>query len=203
MGWKNWALALCAPAVLLAGRARANEVVNPGFETGDFSGWTLSGNTDGNTRVVGNFNGHSPHSGNFYAALGAVGSLNVIRQSTDITTVPGDVYEVSYWMYSDGRTPNEFDVEFDGNTLFSAQNIPAHDWQLFTYDVTAGGSSAVLEFDSRNDPAYLGLDDVSVTDLGPAGEPVPLPKTAWGGLGLLSLLGVHQVRRRRLTRTAS
>jgi hypothetical protein len=46
------------------------------------------------------------------------------------------------------------------------------------------------------------LDDVSVEDIGPVGEAAPMPKAAWGGLGLLSLLGVHQVQRRRLARTA-
>ena len=32
-------------ATFFAGAAQANIVTNPGFETGDFTGWTLSGDT--------------------------------------------------------------------------------------------------------------------------------------------------------------
>src|SRR5260370_23598673 len=56
---------------LLIGFARpasAGLVVNGGFETGDFKGWTLGGNTDF-TFVDG-----EPHSGMFSACLGPVGS---------------------------------------------------------------------------------------------------------------------------------
>ena len=53
--------------VVTAGLASANLITNPGFETGDFTGWTPSGSL-----AVNNFN---PHSGTF-AAQFFVGSLS-------------------------------------------------------------------------------------------------------------------------------
>jgi hypothetical protein len=49
-------------AIFFGGAAQANIVTNPGFETGDFTGWTLSGDTSF-TFVEGFF----PHSGSFSA----------------------------------------------------------------------------------------------------------------------------------------
>ena len=57
-----------------------NLIVNCGFETGDLSGWTLTGNT-GFTRVRGNANPPFPYSGNYYAKLGPVGSDGLLRQN--------------------------------------------------------------------------------------------------------------------------
>src|SRR5947207_636214 len=76
-------LPITAVAVLAlgVGAARA-DFVNPGFETGTFSGWTLTGNTG--------FSGitNDPavvHSGNFAAVFGAVGSLTFLSQTVSDT----------------------------------------------------------------------------------------------------------------------
>lgn len=47
---------------------RSAQITNGGFETGDFTGWTLGGNT-GYTGVTGSY----AHSGNFGAYFGAGG----------------------------------------------------------------------------------------------------------------------------------
>ena len=74
------------PGVLLSNRkinvaapvlAAGNLVTNPGFEKGDFTGWTLAGNAPHNTVVeMAGFDSWNPHSGTFFAALGAAGSDN-------------------------------------------------------------------------------------------------------------------------------
>src|SRR5262249_42537827 len=56
-------LALTAVAALsVACPAKANLITNPGFETGDLTGWTSS-----TFLVSGTFNGQAPHSGKFQA----------------------------------------------------------------------------------------------------------------------------------------
>src|SRR5437763_12768139 len=73
-------------------RASAQElIVNGGFETGDFTGWTQSGNT-GFTAVTNNPGG--AHSGTFYASFGPVGSLGFITQTA--ATTAGSTYTLNY-----------------------------------------------------------------------------------------------------------
>jgi hypothetical protein len=71
-------LALTAAAALsFAHPVKANLITNPGFETGDFTGWVPLG-----FMVTGPFNGQSPHSGNFQATTsGASSALSSIRFS--------------------------------------------------------------------------------------------------------------------------
>ena len=62
----------------LPGQASAaNLIVNGSFETGDFTGWTLSGNT-GVTGVTGSFGGVDPEDGSFQAFFGPIGSLALL-----------------------------------------------------------------------------------------------------------------------------
>jgi hypothetical protein len=67
-----------------------------------------------------------------------------------------------------GATPNQFLVQWNGTTIFSRINMPFATWTNLQFIVTATGSSTVLQFGFRNDPYYLGLDDISIT-------PVPVP----------------------------
>src|SRR5438105_10451918 len=80
-------------AVGIGGPAHALELVTNGsFETGNFTGWTLSGNT-GFTGVEcpgAPFAG--PGDGNCDAFLGSVGSDGTLSQT--LTTVPGQTYHI-------------------------------------------------------------------------------------------------------------
>ena len=82
--------------------AAGNLVANPGFETGDFTGWTTGGNFEA-TGVSGNFDGFLPNSGNFFAFLGPVGSDGTLSQN--LATTPGQSYTFSWFLGSDGGTP--------------------------------------------------------------------------------------------------
>jgi hypothetical protein len=134
-----------------------NLVQNGGFETGDLTGWVQSGNTSA-TSVTSS----SPyvHSGNYGLEAGPGGSLGYISQV--IPTVAGQSYLLSFWGYSQGGTPNEFLVAWNGNTLLDHTNIPAIGWTNLQFIVVATGTNTTLEFGFRNDPSYFGLDDISV-----------------------------------------
>jgi hypothetical protein len=174
-----------------AGRANADLVVNGGFETGDFTGWTRAGNP-GFTFVT-TFN---PNSGNFAAALGPVGSPGYLGQL--LATTPGTAYTVSFALASDGLTPSMFQATFGGTTLLSLTDLPATSgYTTYTFSVTATSPLTPLTFAFRNDPGYLRLDDVQVNPTGgPAANPEP-SGLALLGLGGAALAGCLCRRRKR------
>ena len=146
-------------------------VQNGGFETGDWTSWTPP--NDGYSKVYGNISSISPHSGGFFAALGAENSPGYLSQT--LATTANQAYLLSLWLKSPsvrgGNTPNEFSVSWNGNTLFDQVNIPPISaWTNLQFIVTATGGSSVLQFGERDDPYYFGLDDVSV---------IPIPATSF------------------------
>jgi len=157
-------------------------VQNGGFETGDFTSWTLNGNPSPNNFVAssGSGIGISPHSGNYFAALGNVSVLGYLSQT--LPTSANQSYLLSLWLNNpglSGNTPNEFSVSWNGNTLFDQVNLPATTgWTNLQFIVTATGGSTILQFGERDDPSWLGLDDVSVAPIPAATfQPTTVTKT--------------------------
>jgi len=141
-------------------------VQNGGFETGDFTGWTASGNTSWTLVDNGSRSGITPHSGNYDAAMGPAGSLGYLSQT--LPTTSGTSYLLSFWLNSpDGATPNEALVSWNGITLRDETNLPAFGWTCLQFMVSATGTSTVLEFGVRDDPSNLGFDDISVVPAQP------------------------------------
>jgi hypothetical protein len=176
---KHLILMVALTSVLLfTGVASANLIVNGGFETGDFTGWTLTGNTGFTGVSAGN-----PNSGIYAAFLGSVGSDGYMLQSASFSTIVGEVYNVNFWLFSDGGIPNDFGAVYIGGTpvtLVALTNIPAQPYTLYQGQVTATLTSGNIAFNFRNDPGFLWLDDVSVQ--------VPEPGTLiLLGSGLLGL----------------
>ena len=153
------------------GLGQTNIVLNGGFETGDFTGWTVTGG--GNFVDDGSSAGITPHTGIYVAEFGAVGEVDYLSQT--LSTTPGASYLLSFWLNSpDGETPNEFLVSWNGTVLFDETDLPAFGWTNIQFVVTATNTSMVLQFGGQDDPTYLALDDVSVVPTQAAPSPVQL-----------------------------
>ena len=95
-----------------------------------------------------------------------MGSPSYLSQT--LATSAGTSYFLSLWLDSpDGQTPNQFLVSWNGKTLFNETNIPAIGWTNLQFLVTAAGANSVLQFGFRDDPSYLGLDDISLVPAQP------------------------------------
>jgi len=153
--------------------AQANLIVNGGFETGHFSGWTLSGNIYRTYESVVSSSDFTPHSGDYSAEFGPFGSLAYLSQS--FTTQIGTTYNLDFWLANQGGTPNSFAVSVDNfaSTLFSATDNPeAFGWTDYSKPFVATDTNTTLSFSFQQDPHYYYLDDVSVTG-GSANVPEP------------------------------
>src|SRR5205814_1991684 len=100
-----------AAAFSFAYPAKANLITNPGFETGDFTGWSVTGAAT----VTGTFNGIMPHTGSFQAVLGSHNAASgEIDQS--IATIAGQSYTINFWLAlpPPGANPNLFTFAWGG-----------------------------------------------------------------------------------------
>ena len=135
---------------------------NGGFETGDLTGW---GSDQEGAAVTSD--PRYVHSGIYGLRLGTVGSLGHLTQT--LPTISGSNYLISFWLNNTtGANPNEFKVMWNHSLLYHAINMPTLAWTNIQLTVAASTSNDTLQLAFRQDPQYLGLDDVSVTTIAPA-----------------------------------
>jgi len=173
-----------------------NLVSNCGFETGDFTSWTTTGN-DVTNGLLGNLYGVEtgadpivgtlPNSGLSQAYFSDIVS-NATTLSQSISTVASDTYTVSFELAQQlegpGTVNNSVAVSFGGTTLATLTNVGVENYTLYSYTATASSASSLLSLKLGDDIGEFLLDDVTVTQNAPA---VPNPANA---LLLLSGLGV-------------
>jgi hypothetical protein len=151
---------------------------NGGFETGDFTDWTFVGDTNSNFAV--NIDDSNPNYGSYpwpgasYAQfvhsglcgtfLGQAGFLASLSQTLPTTT--NQIYLLSCWLtslaYQGMTSPNEFRIDWNGSALFDQTDLPAFGWTDLEFLVTGTNGATTLEFECRDDPAAMGLDDITL-----------------------------------------
>jgi hypothetical protein len=157
----------CAgPAAISIKGTYSGLVWNGDFETGDLFAW--SGGAMPSYSSVSTAS-QFVHSGNYGAQLaGTFGAVSTLSQT--VATTPGATYQLSFWLNNPIQNNlAQISVSWDGNPVWGVTNLAALGWTNVQLAVTAGGTSAVLQF-AFETPMYFGLDDVSVV---PAARPPP------------------------------
>ena len=181
----TWAI-----VALVASTANANLLTNGSFETGDFSGWTMSANFN-NTKVVPTTIAFGAQDGNFYVLFGSTGADSTLSQT--FADTPGGTLQVSGWLVGDGSSPSDWNMSINGVTFVSVNPVPNQPYTEFTFTAPATGlDTFVVGF--RDDPAFGGTDNFVITEI-PSTVPQPATLTLLG----VALVGIGLASRRRKT----
>jgi len=144
-----------------------NLLVNGGFETGDFTGWTLVGTPNSYSTVYNEVSTEANfdvvHSGIYGAFLG---DQIVATLSQSVPTIPGQLYQLSLWLNNPiGGSPQYFAVKLNTNTsapntLYSITDPDAFGWTNLVFTQYASDTNMLLQFASQNAPNFFAVDDV-------------------------------------------
>ena len=218
---KKYLMSLCAALVLLVAAAPAKAaIINGGFETGDFTGWTAfpsSSFTFTSTNPTITF-GHTAFEGNVFAYLQTGAGTNVYTTLSQTFTANAGAVLTFNAFFQTGENLNTF-FNDDGyvriidnsnnssTTLYSANTTlvgggNSTPWTAGSSGVLSAGSytieAGVRNLNDNVVQSRLGLDNVVLAN-GPASA-VPEPATmTMLGIGVAGMFGFGLRRRRANT----
>lgn len=180
------AFSIIALFVLFAGPAAGGMITNGGFETGNFSGWTVSG-----AMIYYGVSHGAARTGSWGAWFGDENDLTYISQV--LSTTPWQLYLLTFDIAnnspSEGYT-NRAELWWDGGFVDGGTDDGPYGWQNINILLTATTSSTELKLGFKNPPGWFKLDNVDL-------NAVPEPATAlFCGAGLCLLAGLGRFRSR-------
>ncbi len=216
-------IVVCALS-MVAGVARGNLIGNGSFETPsvtagafqDFAsgntgitGWTVTGPSGKGVSAVSNTYAQSgvtfeAQSGSVWLDLTGDGSNSTEGISQTVTTVSGTNYALTFYVGNTTGggifgTTSTAGLKINGTQVDTFENSTADatglNWQQFTYNFTATGTSTNIEFDNL-DPSTDNSNGLDNVDLEVATSTVPEPAT----FGLVGLALAAVAFRKRYTR---
>jgi hypothetical protein len=178
-----------------------NLVANCGFETGDFTHWTVTGSDApgelGNLYGVEGSDpfplpgGTNPSSGSYQVFIADL-SANPLSLSQILTTAPGTQYTVSFYLaqylVGPGTVSNSFDVTLGGTPIETLTNLGEQGYTVYSSTFTATSGASTLDLTGGNDVGEFLLDDVSVTPISNTPEPATFFLTGGALFGMLVML---------------
>jgi hypothetical protein len=152
-----------------------NLLQNPGFETGNFTNWTVGGTAPSGVGPVGTpipayFSGTViVHSGSYaaYAAVDTEGQSLILSQTVPV--VPGNTYDIGFWMGFGGVHVGDggsaITVNGVNHYVSGGQNSTYEFWDT-TWTAPAGVTNATVTFNlaaSGTGSAGISFDDFQVS----------------------------------------
>ncbi len=173
----------------------AQQVTNCGFETGDFTGWTMTGATSvlAQTNLYG-VDGYTPSTGVYGAYFGTQGVTLGTHASTDSLTLGQTVnltttrtFLLTFELMEDtalyAHYTDYFSAIFDGVALMTQTAVTSTNGYVEeSFIVTSATTLAnSLAFQFQNDAGFWDIDDISITE-------IPEPGSLWAfGAGLAAM----------------
>jgi len=153
--------------------ALATPLVNGGFESGDFTGWTVAPASVGSNLTIQGSGGADLDV--FATRFGAAAGINdTISQS--ITTAIGNFYQINFFVSNTTGGGENLRVIFGSEILFDGVppitgSLGAYTPVSFTTTLAATSTSTLFSVGGRDATAFFRVDEFDVTDLGAASAP--------------------------------